>query len=111
VNANVLQGEVDHNGRERFGVTRDGENLVIRHRVRVIAEQFPAPRNRDQFGFLFRTIEYIHGAPPLERESRRFVLCWVRAQAHRPEAGAPMYVERRCERSAASDMRDVKSTQ
>ena len=50
-------------------------------------------------------------ALPLERESRRFVLCWVRAQARRPGAGAPMYVERRCGRSADSDMRDVKSTQ
>ena len=47
----------------------DGENFLVRHRVRVIAEQFPAPRNGDGFRLLFRTIGYVHGAP-LERESR-----------------------------------------
>ena len=73
MDANVLQGEVDHNVRQRFGVTRDDENLFVRQRVRVIAKQFPAPRNGDRFRLLFRTIGYVHGAP-LERESRRFVL-------------------------------------
>ena len=57
MDANVLQGKFDHNMRERFGMTRDDENFFIRHRVRVIAKQFPAPRNRDRFRFLFRTIE------------------------------------------------------
>jgi hypothetical protein len=55
--------------RQRFGVTRNGENFLVRHRVRVIAEQFPAPRNGDGFRLLFRTIGYVHGAP-LERELR-----------------------------------------
>jgi hypothetical protein len=73
VDANVLQGKFDHNVSQRFGVSRDGENFFIRHRVRFIAKQFPALRNKDRFRFLFRTIEYVHGAP-LERESRRFVL-------------------------------------
>jgi hypothetical protein len=45
VNANVLQGEVDHDVRQRFRVTRYGENFFVRHRFRVIAKQFPAPRN------------------------------------------------------------------
>jgi hypothetical protein len=48
VDPNVLQGEVNHNMRQRFGMTRDGENLFVRHRVRVIAKQFPAPSNGDR---------------------------------------------------------------
>jgi hypothetical protein len=69
VDANVLQRDSDQNVRQRFGVTRNGENFLVRHRVRVIAEQFPAPRNGDGFRLLFRTIGYVHGAP-LERELR-----------------------------------------
>jgi hypothetical protein len=73
VNAHVLQGNVHHNMRQRFGVMRDDKHLFVRQRVRVIAEQFPAPRNGDRFRLLFRTIGYVHGVP-LERESRRSVL-------------------------------------
>ena len=50
-------------------MARNGENFLVRHRVRVIAEQLPAPRNGDGFRLLFRTIGSVHGAP-LERESR-----------------------------------------
>ena len=63
MDANVLQGKFDHNMRERFGMTRDDENFFIRQRVRVTAKQSPAARDRDRFGFLVRTIGYIHGAP------------------------------------------------
>jgi hypothetical protein len=95
VDATVLQGEVDHNVRQRFGVTRDDENFVIRQHVRVFAKQFPAPRNGDRFPLLFRTIGYVHGAP-LERESRRFVLDGSRALARR-------YVNRRADVRVSAD--------
>ena len=75
MDANALQGEFDHDVRQRFGMTRDGENFFVGYSVRVIAKQFPAPRRGDRFCFLFRTIGYVHGAP-LERESRRFVNTW-----------------------------------
>src|SRR5262245_21250223 len=42
VDGNVRQRDRDQNVRERFGVTRDSENLFIRHHGRVVAEQFPA---------------------------------------------------------------------
>jgi len=41
VDANVLQRDGDQSVRQRFGVTRDGDNLFVRHHVRVIADQFP----------------------------------------------------------------------
>ena len=91
MDADVLQGKFDHNMGQRFGVTRDGENFFIRQGVRVIAKQFPAPGNWDRFRFLFRTIEYVHGAP-LERDSRRFVLDGWRALARRCVIDAPMSV-------------------
>ena len=63
MDANVLQREFDHNMRQRFRVTCDGDNFFVRHRLRVIAEQFPAARDRDGFGLLVRTIDSIHSAP------------------------------------------------
>ena len=63
MDANVLQGKFNHDVSLRFGVTRDGENFFIRHRVRFIAKQFSALRNRDRFRLWLRTIEYVHGAP------------------------------------------------
>jgi hypothetical protein len=47
MDANVLQRKIDHKVRQRFGMTRDDENLFVRQRVRLIAEQFPTPLNRD----------------------------------------------------------------
>jgi hypothetical protein len=64
VDANVQQGEFNHNMRQRFRVTCDGENFFVCHRVRVVAKQFTAPRNRNWFWLWFRTIEYVHGASP-----------------------------------------------
>jgi hypothetical protein len=92
MDANVLQHDEDQNVRERFGVTRDGDNLVVRHRLRIIAKQFPTARDRDRFRLLVRTIGYVHGAPPFERESRRFVLDGLRALARRFVIDAPMSV-------------------
>jgi hypothetical protein len=82
VNANVPQGEIDHNLRQRFGVTRDDENFLVRQRVCLIAQQFTTPLNADWSRLLFRTIRQVHGAP-LERESQRFVLDGWRALARR----------------------------
>ncbi|HLG55942.1 MAG TPA: hypothetical protein VI485_11470 [Vicinamibacterales bacterium] len=64
MDANVLQGKFDHNMRERFGMTRDGEDLFVRHHVRLIAEQFSTARDRDRFRLLFRTTDNVHSAPP-----------------------------------------------
>jgi len=89
VEANVRQRDGDQNVRQRFGVTRDGDNFLVRHRLRVIAEQFPTARERDRFRLLVCTIRYVHGAP-LERESRRFVLDGWRALARRCVIDAPM---------------------
>jgi hypothetical protein len=50
--------------RQRFGVPRDGENLFVRQCVSVLAKQFPAPRNRDQFRPVILTINEVHGTPP-----------------------------------------------
>ena len=69
MNANVLQRQVDHDVRKGFRVTCDGEDLVVRQRVRIISKQFSTPRNGDRIRLLFRTIGYVHGAS-LERESR-----------------------------------------
>ena len=91
MDANALQRDNDQNVRQRFGVTRDGDNLVVGHRLRVIAEQFPTARDRDKFRLLVSTIRYVHGAP-LERESRRFVLDGWRALARRSAIDAPMSV-------------------
>ena len=91
MNANVLQRDDDQNVRQRFGVTRDGDNFFVRHRLRVIAEQFPTARDRDPFGLLVRTIRYVHGAP-LEPDSGRFVLDGLRALARRCVIDAPMSV-------------------
>ena len=91
MDANVLQRDDDQNVRQRFGVTRDGDNLFVRHRLRVIAEQFPTARERDRFRLLVCTIRYVHGAP-LEPESRRFVLDGWRALARRCAIDAPMSV-------------------
>jgi hypothetical protein len=91
VDANVLQRDDDQNVRQRFGVTRDGENFFVRHDLRVIAEQVPTVRDRDRFRLLVRTIRYVDGAPP-ERESRRFVLDGWRALARRCVIDAPMFV-------------------
>ena len=89
MDASVLQGDDNQNVRQRFGVTRDGDNFLVRHRLRVIAEQFPTARERDRFRLLVCTIRYVHGAP-LERESRRFVLDGWRALARRCVIDAPM---------------------
>jgi hypothetical protein len=91
VDATVLQRHDDENVRQYFGVTRDGDNFFVRPHLRVIAEQFPAARDRDRFRFLVRTIRYVHGAP-LEPESRRFVLDGLRALARRCVIDAPMSV-------------------
>jgi hypothetical protein len=64
VDADVLQRDGDQNVRQRFGVTRDGEDLFVRHHVRVIAEQFPTARDRDRFRLFFRTIDNVHSASP-----------------------------------------------
>jgi hypothetical protein len=110
VDANVLQGEFDHNVSQRFGVTRDRKNFFIRHRVRFIAKQFSALRSRERFRLLFRMIEYVHGAP---LEPSRDDSCWMGGALWRVDVAvdAPTCVERRYGRSADSDMRDVKSTQ
>ena len=91
MDANVLQRDDDQNVRQRFGVTRHGDNFFVRDYLRVIAEQFPTARDRDRFRLLVRTIQYVHGAP-LERESRRFVLDGWRALARRRDVDAPMSV-------------------
>ncbi len=91
MDATVLQSDDDQNVRQRFGVTRDGDNFFVRHHVRVIAEQFAAARDRDRFRLRFRMIDNIHSAP-LERESRRFVLNGWRALARRCGIDAPMCV-------------------
>jgi hypothetical protein len=48
--------------RQRFGVTRDGENLFVRHHVRVIAEQFPTARGRDRFWLCTRARAITNGS-------------------------------------------------
>ena len=48
MDANVLQRDGDQNVRQRFGVTRDGENLFVRHHVRGTAEQFRASEAIEQ---------------------------------------------------------------
>ena len=82
MDTNVPQGEVDHKIRQRFRMARDDENLFVRQRVCLMAQQFSAPRNGDWFRVLVRTIGYVHGAP-LERESGRCVLGGWRALARR----------------------------
>ena len=91
MDASVLQRDDDQNVRQRFSVTRDADNFFVRHHLRVIAEEFPAARDRDRFRFLVRTIRYVHGAP-LEPKSRRFVLDGLRALARRGVIDAPMSV-------------------
>lgn len=73
-------------------MTRDGENLFVRHHVRVIAEQFPTARDRDRFRLLFRTIDNVHSAP-LEHASRDDS-CWMGGALWRVDVAidAPMSV-------------------
>ena len=65
----LLMTSMAHDYPEHFSLTRDGDNFLVRHRLRVIAEQFSAASDRDRFRLLVRTIRYAHGAP-LEPESR-----------------------------------------
>jgi len=82
---------LDDDARYRLCMPADVLDVLIGHRFRVIAEQFPTARNRDPFGLLVCTIRYVHGAPP-ERESQRFVLAGWRALARRCVIDAPMSV-------------------
>ena len=89
MDANVLQGEFDHNMRQRFRVTCDGENLFVRHRARVIAERFPTARDRDRFRLLVRTIRYVHGVP---LNASRDDSCWMDSALRRVDVSST----RRC---------------
>jgi hypothetical protein len=66
---NVLECELNQHVCQRLRMTRDEENLFVRQRVRVIAEQFSAARDGDRFQLLFRPVEYVYSAPR-ERESQ-----------------------------------------
>jgi hypothetical protein len=63
VDANVRQRDGDQNVRHRFSVTRDSEHFRVRHRGRVVAEQFSTAGDRDRFRLLIRMFDGIHGAP------------------------------------------------
>jgi hypothetical protein len=38
MHTSVLQSDADQNVRQRLGVTRDGNNFVVRHHLRVVTE-------------------------------------------------------------------------
>ena len=99
---------LDDYPRHRLGVSADQRDLLIGHRFRFLAEQFPTARDRDQLLPAIRTLDELHGRSQRTRVTTiRVVLdCALQRAGLCQRADAD---ERGCRRNADSNAPDVRS--
>lgn len=85
-NAALLLVHLDHDARHRFCVPTDVLNVLIGHRFRVVAEQFPTASDRNRFGSWIGLFDVLHGTPANSLQT--FVLRWSALEARRHDVGA-----------------------
>lgn len=85
--AALLLVHLKEDARHRLGVSTDVIDVLIGHRFRVLAEQFPAAAIEIGSGVGSACSTYSMGTPANSMQT--FVMRWSALEARRPEVGAP----------------------
>ena len=99
---------LDHDPRHRLRVSANQRDLLVGHRFRLLAKQFPTARDRDRLLPVIRTLDELHTRSQRTRVMTiRVVLDWALQRAGC--TGALMPMSAGCRRDADSNTRDVTS--